>query len=90
VFTDELFKVYEVHTQLPIPMYTLTDYAADEVIKGRFYENEMQAANYDVFKVEKVLKKRIKKGVSEEFVKWKGWPEKYNQWISQRATVREY
>ena len=89
VFTDELFKIYEVHTKLPISMYTLTEYDGT-VITGRFYENELQLAKYDVYKVEKVLKTRRRKGVSESFVKWKGWPDKYNQWIPDTDVVREY
>lgn len=89
-FTDELFRVHEIHVKLPIPMYTLTDYDGTDILAGRFYENEMQLADYDVFKIEKELGKRTRNGVAEVLVKWKGWPEKYNQWISQESLVREY
>lgn len=90
VFTDELFKIGELHTKLPIPMYSLTDYNGEEKIEGRFYENELQRANYEVFKVEEVLERRSKKGKKEVLVKWKGWPEKYNQWIPERDITRTY
>lgn len=90
IFTDELFKVHKVHTALPIPMYTLIDYNQDEIIEGRFYENEMQLASYDVFKVEKELESRVRNGKTEVLVKWKGWPEKYNQWILKSDFVKDY
>jgi len=90
VFTDELFRVHEVHVKLPIPMYTLEDYEGTVIIEGRFYENEMQLANYEVFKIEKELETQTKNGVVEILVKWKGWPEKYNQWIPQKDLVRDY
>ena len=90
VFTDQLFKVAEVHTKLPIPMYTLSEYDGSDLIEGRFYENEMQLAKYDVFKVEKVIRKRTRNGVRENYVKWKGWPAKYNQWVPEVDIVREY
>lgn len=99
VFTDELFKIYEVHDKLPIPMYTLIDFdhdfrdvdsVEDNLVHGRFYENELQLANYDVFKVDKELKRRTKKGRKEVFVSWKGWPKKYNQWIPVSNVSRVY
>ena len=91
VFTDELFKIYLVHSKLPIPMYTLVEYDYDfeapetlkeKMIKGRFYENELQSAKYDVFKVEKIVRSQVKNGVRGSVVKWKGWPDKYNSWVA--------
>ena len=90
VFTDELFKVHEVHTKLPVPMYTLTEFDGETVIEGRFYENEMQKANFETYKIEKVVDKRTRAGVREILVKWKGWPKKYNQWIPESNVERSY
>lgn len=92
VFTEELFKIKKVHTKLPIPQYTLTDYTGEEELSGRFYENEMQLATYDVFKVEKELNERFNSETGEEevLVKWLGWPEKYNEWISKTKITRDY
>ena len=92
VFTEELFRIRKVHTKLPIPQYTVGDYDGKKIIKGRFYENELQKADYDVFKVERILEERINQDTGEEevFVKWVGWPEKYNQWINKSYIVRDY
>lgn len=91
VFTDHLYKIAEVHAALPIPMYSLVDYDGTEKIEGRFYENELQLADYDVFKVESVLDNRVNsKGQREVFVKWKGWPEKYNSWQPEKNIVRDF
>lgn len=88
-FTDELFKVREVHTSLPIPMYSLWDYNGEEQIEGRFYENEMQRANYEIFKVEKVLRTRVVNGEKEFLVAWKGWPQKFNSWVKEKEFVTD-
>jgi chromobox protein 5 len=32
------------------------------------------------YKVETILEHRKRKGQKEYFVKWKGWPNSYNQW----------
>jgi len=34
----------------------------------------------DVYKVEKVLKTRKRKGKKEYFVKWKGYDDSFNSW----------
>ena len=101
VFTDELFKIYKIHLKLPIPMYTLVDYDHNlnetdpeiiekNIVRGRFYENELQLANFDVFKVEKILKERMKNGVKSVLVKWKGWPKKYNSWEPKSNIVKTF
>ena len=55
---------------------------ADEEIKGRFYEPELQlVVNEDnVYDVEKVLKTRRRNGKAEYYVKRKGYPDKFNSW----------
>ena len=55
-------------------------------------ENELQKVNYDVFKVESILEERTNEetGGEEVFVKWVGWPEKYNQRIDKSLIVRDY
>ena len=92
VFTEELFKVKEVHSKLPIPQYTLTDWSGKEVLKGRFYENEMQLATYDVYKVERILDERTNpdSGETEVLVKWLGWPDRFNEWIPKENITRDY
>ena len=53
---------------------------AYEEIKGRFYETELQLIikEDNVYDVEKVLKTRWRNGKIEYYVKWKGYPDKFN------------
>ena len=69
-------------------MYKLKNYNSS-VIEGYFYEAELQPAyidddNKNIFKVEKISKRRKRKAVKEVFVKWKGWSDKYNSWVKER------
>ena len=68
--------------------YAIKD-VADEVIKGRFYEPELHLIiNEDnVYDVEKVLKTRRRNGKIEYYVKWKGYPDKFNSWIDSCSLV---
>ena len=50
---------------------------------GTFYEKELQKVikQDDVYEVEKILKKRGKGGNVQYFVKWSGYPNKFNSWV---------
>ena len=83
-FTEELFTVYKRFPR-QVPVYKLKD-DAGEILDGTFYEPELQKIikNDDVYRVEKVLRKRKRRGVTEYFVKWKGYSDKFNSWVSEK------
>lgn len=88
---EEIFRIHKIKTNMPIPMYVLSDYDGTEVIRGSFYSNELVKMNEkEDFKIERVLRRRKRNGVNELFVKWKGWPDKYNQWISEDDVTQRY
>ena len=51
---------------------------ADEPIVGSFYEQQMQRTTQTTFRFEIVLRKRI----GQALVKWAGYPEKFNSWVT--------
>ena len=61
--------------------YAIKD-LADEQIKGKFYERELQLIVKEdiVYNIEKVLRTRRRNGKVECYVKWKGYPDKFNSW----------
>lgn len=88
-FTGEVFTVRSRREHEGIDVYYLTDFGGDEV-KGQFYRNELTAVRYDpnaLFKIEKVLKSRVRNGVKEQLVKYQSWPARYNEWIAADAIV---
>ena len=85
-WSNEIFTIADRKKNQGIPMYQLKDYD-NELIEGYFYEPELQKAYIGdevVYKVEKVLKTRKRKGITEVLVKWKGWPDKFNSWINKK------
>ena len=82
-WSEEVFEIAEKHPTYPVT-YGLKDLAG-ESIKGKFYEQELQKVTKtdDVYEVEKVLKTRRRGGKIEYFVKWKGYPEKFNSWVTE-------
>jgi hypothetical protein len=83
-WTEEIFKIIAVSHQKTQPVYRLVD-LTDEPIKGTFYRNELQKVMLDkdrTYKIETIIKKRrLSDGRIQYFVKWRGYPEKFNQWI---------
>ena len=79
--TEEVFVVHRVVPGV-VPTYKIREWD-DIPVKGTFYEADLQnvhVSNDASFRIEKVLK-RQKDRVS---VKWQGWPDKYNSWISSQ------
>jgi hypothetical protein len=74
-----LYKIHEVKNSIPIT-YILKD-LNDEVITGSFYNEELQKAEQELFRIEKVLRKKKIKGVEHGFVKWIGYDNSFNEWI---------
>ena len=81
--TEERFTIYKRFSR-QVPVYKLKD-DAGEILDGIFYEAELQKVikEDDVYRVEKVLRKRKCKGVEEYFVKWKGYSSKFNSWVAE-------
>ena len=82
-FTEEIFTIkYKISSQPPT--YRIQDCDKEE-ISGVFYEPELVKVvkTDDIYKIEKVLRKRKRKGQTELLVKWLGYPDKFNQWIKE-------
>ena len=80
-FTEEFFKINKVQMGRPI-VYRLEDLKGEDLL-GIFYESELSPYNESeetTYKVEKVLGKKKIKGKDYVLVKYKGWPDKFNEW----------
>ena len=84
-WTEEVFKVKSRFRREGIPLYSLADLENDAV-DGNYCQQELQKVSKSLnnkWKIEKVLKRRIRNKKPEVFVKWRGWPKKFNSWVSE-------
>lgn len=88
-WTEEIFTVATRINRKP-PVYRLKDFHG-ELITGTFYEHELQKVTKedDVYRVEKVLRKRTRNGQRELLVKWKGYPSQFNSWITEENIIKQ-
>ena len=80
-WTEEVFEIVEVVKKFSPVVYRLKD-LADEEIDGGFYREQLQKTNQEIYRIDKVLRKRkLSNGTSESLVRWSGYPDKFNSWI---------
>jgi len=81
-WTEEIFVINTRYATDP-PTYAIKDYDG-EIIAGKFYAEELQKVvkeKDDSYKVEEIIKTRKRGGKTEYFVKWVGYPAKFNSWV---------
>lgn len=65
--------------------YEIEDYSG-EVVKGKFYEEELQKVDRekDVFEVEKIIRTRKgRSGKKQYLVRWVGYSPKFDSWVDE-------
>ena len=90
-WTGELFKIDIRFRREGVPVYTILDWDGERV-DGTFYEPELQPVTIDPtteYRVEKILKRRVRNKRKEVLVRWLHWPKKYDSWIPE-ADVKDY
>ncbi len=84
---EEIFVVTKVRYTDP-PVYLLND-SNDEPIEGSFYKEELQKTKKpEIYRIEKVLKKRKYKGKDQLFVRWSNYPDSFNSWIDSSEAIK--
>ena len=82
-WSDEVFQLVAVDTKQSPPMYTIKD-LNDQVIKGKFYAEELQSIGPElpqIYRIEKIIKSRGVGKHKQYFVKWVGYDSSHNSWI---------
>ena len=71
---------------MTIPVtYKITDYNWEK-IQGSFYEPELQKTSQDVFRIDKILRRKGDKSL----VKWMGYSDAFKSWVDNKAIVGKY
>ena len=78
-WSEELFKIYKINKSNVIS-YQLKD-MNDEIIKGIFYERELQLSKHTTgeYIIEKILRTKNDKA----YVKWRGYSNNFNSWVNK-------
>jgi len=81
-WTEEVFTVSDVRYTDPTTC-KIVDYNKEE-IKGSFYEPELRKASQEMFRIEKVIRRKGNKYL----VKWLGYTDSFNSWVDNDELVK--
>lgn len=82
-WSTEIFVVSEVKRTDPVT-YKIRDLMDEEII-GSYYDKELQRVQKpETFMIEEILERRKVGKQNQLLVKYKGYPSKFNQWISDK------
>ena len=84
LFTTEVFTIIDRMVKDGIALYKIKDEQNDPII-GTFYEKELQKVivpDDKLYKIEKVIRTRKRRGKKEYLVKFQGYPSKFNAWVT--------
>ena len=84
-WSEELFKIYKINKSNVIT-YQLKD-MNDEIIKGIFYERELQLSKNTTG--EYIIEKILKTKGSNIFIKWRGYSNNFNSWVN-KYDIKKY
>ena len=82
-WTEEYFVITERIIKQGKQQYKVKD-CENDPISGSFYPEELQKVEIGedkTYKIEKILKRRTRRGKKEVLVRWEGWNSKFDSWI---------
>ena len=88
-WTTEVFRIIGRRNDIGVRLLYEVEDLTGEAIKGQFYSEELQRVEIPAdHRIEKIIRTRkSSSGSKEHFVKWQGWGDKFNTWISAEDFV---
>jgi hypothetical protein len=77
-WSEEMYEITAAKRTNPFT-YSLKDMNG-ESISGSFYGDELQKTHQEVYRIEKIMRKKKMNGIQHGLVKWLGYSDKFNEW----------
>jgi len=90
-FSTEIFRIAKVIDRRPRPLYELEDLNGTP-IKGQFYQEELtlvRVTRCTVYKIDKILYKRVRRGILEYLVRWRGYSKDFDSLVPASSVKKK-
>jgi len=90
-FSTEIFRIAKVIERRPRPLYQLEDLNGTP-IEGQFYLEELtrfRVTRRKVYKIDKILNKRVRRGILEYLVRWRGYSKDFDSRIPASSVKKK-
>ena len=77
-WSEEVFRIRELVFTDRV-LYKLEDQAGEH-LDGNFYPEQLQPTNQSIYRIDRILRRRVHNGVPQVYVKWTGYKSKFNTW----------
>jgi hypothetical protein len=88
--SPQVFKISQVRAFIKPPLYLLST-LKDKPVDGYFYAAQLhkttKPTSETTYHIEKELEKRVRNGKTETKVKWIGYDNSHNSWVSEEDMV---
>lgn len=90
-WSEEVFQIVGIDTRDRPTMYVIKD-LNDNLLQGKFYRQELQVIDKppDVYRIEKIIRTRGTGKHKQYLVKWHGYDNSHNSWISADKFVDKF
>lgn len=86
-WTDQIYTVENIIKRHDKPMYEVSDYS-QKIFPRRLYPEEIQKVTENIYRIEKILKRRVRNGKTEYLIKWLNYPSDFNSWEPAENVLR--
>jgi len=83
-YSTEVFRIIKVFRRNRRPVDELED-LNDKVIDGQFFNEKLtlvRITKRTTFKIDKILATRVRRGIREHLVRWRGYGPAFDRWIN--------
>ena len=90
-YTTEIFRICKVVRRIPRPVYELQDLLGKH-IDGQFYAEELSPVRITkktTYAINKILRRREKRGIIEYLVRWRGYGPAFDSWIKASSVKHD-
>ena len=86
-FNTEIFRIAKVIERRPRPLYELKDSYTGAILSRKL--TRVRVTRRTVYKIDKILNKRVRRGILEYLVRWRGYSKDFDSWVPASSAKKK-